>query len=117
MRLRAAFLTLWQRASDMLAVTDRPSLNDDDGACAFRDMPGTYLPGVLHDHAEQLDALAHAIGHHQVCLDGLDRATPTSRADAARKRKYKYRDRAEAVFPALMEGTAGLARSVAHARL
>ena len=47
MRLRAAFLALWRRASDRMEVTGRPSLRDEDGAPVARGMPDMYTPSAF----------------------------------------------------------------------
>ena len=119
MQLRAPFLTLWQRASDILAVTGRPSLRDDDEAGIIRNMPGIYAPGVSHDHAKLLEALARAIARDQVHLDGLDRAVPTSPLDAARllKCKCEYRVCAGVAILSLAEIAGELTRRVGRDRL
>ena len=42
--LRAGFLSLWTRATGMLAVTGRPQLHDDDKGCSVGVMPLIYPP-------------------------------------------------------------------------
>ena len=61
MRLRAAFLTLWQRASDM-PITGRPSLRDGGGACVVKAMRGMNALSAYHGHAERLKRSKKRLG-------------------------------------------------------
>ena len=105
MRLRAAFLTLWRRASDALADTGLPSLRHDDGARVIRGMPGMYALGAPPDHAQLFGELASALTLDQAHLGGLSWAAPASPLGTARLLACKrdYRALAEIALPSLTE--------------
>ena len=109
MRLRAAFLALWRRASGTLAATGLSSLRDDDGAPVIRGLPGMYALSLSPERAQLLgelaSALASALTRDQAYLGGLSRAPPASPLGAARLLACKRdcRALAEIALPPLTE--------------